>query len=118
MGRNKNERTPMADRPPISTESARTPDHGDDAAEDLVAESENLRERRRVEQDEPVRVRSGQVWKRKSDGVLTTVISVSPPTYANRRVLHQARRRTWTELGPFLRKYELVQGPHTRCPED
>ncbi|MFE7114089.1 hypothetical protein ACFU99_01510 [Streptomyces sp. NPDC057654] len=53
-------------------------------------------------------VQPGQHWRRKSDGVLTTVIHVDPPSQFRRSVHHRAQRRTITELGPFLKKYEIM----------
>ncbi|WP_157855899.1 hypothetical protein [Streptomyces aureocirculatus] len=53
-------------------------------------------------------VQPGQRWRRKSDGVLTKVIHVDPPFQFRRRVHHQAQRRTITEYGSFLKKYEIV----------
>ncbi|KOT57062.1 MULTISPECIES: hypothetical protein [Streptomyces] len=56
------------------------------------------------------RVQPGQRWRRKSDGVLTKVISVDSPFHFRRSVHHQAQRRTITEFGSFLKKYEAVSG--------
>ncbi|MEU0942445.1 hypothetical protein ABZ379_06555 [Streptomyces canus] len=53
-------------------------------------------------------VQSGQCWRRKSDGVLTKIIHVDSPFQFRRSVHHRARRRTITELGAFLNKYEIV----------
>lgn len=53
-------------------------------------------------------VQSGQRWRRKSDRVLTRIISVDPPEQFRRSVHHRAQRRTITELGAFLKKYELA----------
>ncbi|MEV7952938.1 hypothetical protein [Streptomyces sp. NPDC088141] len=53
-------------------------------------------------------VRPGQRWRRKKDRVLTKIIAVDPPSQSRRSVHHRARRRTSTELGPFLKKYELA----------
>jgi len=55
------------------------------------------------------RICKGQVWKRKSDGVLTTVISVAPQWTTRPDVMHQSQRRTHTEVANFLKKYELVR---------
>lgn len=54
-------------------------------------------------------VQPGQVWRRKSDGRLTTVISVQSDWQARASVLHQAQRRTHTETRNFIRKYEFVR---------
>lgn len=54
-------------------------------------------------------VEPGQVWKRNSDGVRTTVAEVDAPDEARRTVTHYAKRTTRTEYGPFLRKYTLVE---------
>lgn len=54
-------------------------------------------------------VQPGQVWRRKSDGRLTTVISVQSSWQTRASVLHQSQRRTSTETRNFLRKYELVR---------
>ncbi|MFJ9900537.1 hypothetical protein ACIQPR_45140 [Streptomyces sp. NPDC091280] len=53
-------------------------------------------------------VQPGQRWRRKSDGILTKITSVEPPEQFRRSVHHRARRRTITELGSFLKKYELA----------
>ncbi|NUQ96163.1 MAG: hypothetical protein HOY79_06220 [Streptomyces sp.] len=53
-------------------------------------------------------VQPGQHWRRKSDGVLTTVIYVDSPFQFRRSVQHRAQRRTITEFGSFLKKYEIV----------
>ncbi|MGW0536349.1 hypothetical protein [Streptomyces sp. NPDC003032] len=53
-------------------------------------------------------VQPGQRWRRKSDGVLTKVIYVDSPFQFRRSVHHQAQRRTITEYGSFLKKYEIV----------
>lgn len=53
-------------------------------------------------------VQPRQRWRRKSDGVLTEVISVDSPYLFRRLVHHRARRWTITEIGSFLKKYELV----------
>ncbi|MFK0154163.1 hypothetical protein ACIQVK_19080 [Streptomyces sp. NPDC090493] len=50
----------------------------------------------------------GQRWGRKSDGVLTKIISVDSPSRFRRSVHHGAQRRTITEFGSFLKKYEIV----------
>lgn len=62
-------------------------------------------------------IKPGQAWRRKSDGVLTTVILAGDPGVRGSRVLHQSVRRTSTERWSFLRKYELVadvEGEETR----
>ncbi|MGW0898669.1 hypothetical protein ACWD0G_16990 [Streptomyces goshikiensis] len=53
-------------------------------------------------------VQPRQRWRRKSDGVLTKVIYVDSPSQFRRSVHHQAQRRTITEYGSFLKKYEIV----------
>jgi hypothetical protein len=55
-------------------------------------------------------IQPGQRWRRKSDGVLTEVIDVDSPFQFRRSVHHRAQRRTITELGSFLKKYEIVSG--------
>jgi len=57
---------------------------------------------------------AGEVWRRRSDGVKTTIILTEPSWASRRQVVHRARRRTWTELTNFLRKYEYVQGPEVQ----
>lgn len=59
---------------------------------------------------EQVEVMSGQTWRRKRDGQETVVKSVEPQWSAIRYVAHQGKRHTFTEYGPFLRKYEYVKG--------
>lgn len=56
------------------------------------------------------RVEKHTFWRRNSDGILTTVISVSSMTDFRPEVCHRAQRRTWTEVKNFLKKYELVRG--------
>ena len=53
-------------------------------------------------------IKPGQVWRRKSDGVETTVTNVNP-WYRVGVVVHQAKRLTHTETRNFLRKYEFVR---------
>lgn len=53
-------------------------------------------------------VQPRQRWRRKGDGILTEVIYVDPPFQFRRSVHHQARRRTVTEIGSFLKKYEIM----------
>ncbi|MFJ2420675.1 hypothetical protein [Streptomyces brevispora] len=53
-------------------------------------------------------VRPDQRWRRKKDGVLTKIISVDSPMQFRRSVHHQAQRRTITEFGSFLKKYEFA----------
>lgn len=53
-------------------------------------------------------IQPGQRWRRKIDGILTTVIYVDSPFQFRRSVHHRARRRAITEFGSFRKKYELV----------
>lgn len=59
-------------------------------------------------------IRAGQIWRRKSDGHEVQVLNVDPVWSGRRQVVHRGRRRTWTEYGPFLRKYEFVK----EAPDD
>lgn len=54
-------------------------------------------------------IRPGQVWRRKSDGVLTTVKSVGGSFETLPTVVHSTGRRVYTQTANFLRKYELVE---------
>ncbi|MFD3970203.1 hypothetical protein [Streptomyces cyaneofuscatus] len=53
-------------------------------------------------------VQPHQRWRRRSDGVLTRILYVDSPSQFRRSVHHQAQRRTITEYGSFLKKYEIV----------
>jgi hypothetical protein len=52
----------------------------------------------------------GQVWRRKSDGVETRIVSVDIPGLGVRRVEHQENRRRFaTVYDTFLSTYEYVR---------
>ena len=53
-------------------------------------------------------VKAGQKWRRKKDGVTTTVLKVDE-AWSRSYVTHQTTRRFYTELPNFLKKYELVE---------
>tara|TARA_B100000123_G_scaffold25877_1_gene17838 strand:- start:2360 stop:2551 length:192 start_codon:yes stop_codon:yes gene_type:complete len=56
-------------------------------------------------------IKPGQVWRRKSDGVETTVISADVSGAPWPQVRHQAKRLIDSDRSQFLRKYELVKEP-------
>ena len=55
-----------------------------------------------------IKVKPGQVWRRKIDGTETVVAGVDPQWFSIRDVRHKARRLTWTRYENFILKYEFV----------
>lgn len=58
-------------------------------------------------------IESGQQWRNKKTGVVTTVLQTPRTDIVNERVVHKGQRTAHTLLHDFVRKYEHLDQQET-----